>query len=101
MLSSLQYPDVPDRLPDLSALVALVSIAITGNNTVPAGDFPAALLSNGALTSIDIQYAPLQGSLASMDFSKSSSLQTLRLVNVPELGNALPDLSGNTQLGTL
>ncbi len=115
----MQSPNVPDRLPTtLSDLVALQSLHITGNSTIPStsiasltesfagtpslvGEFPAALLSMPDLETLDIEYTSLTGPLSTVEFGRATGLKTLYLVNNQELGTSLPSLSGNSKLVTL
>jgi hypothetical protein len=62
---------------------------------------PASVFSLANLTTLDIEYTALSGSLAQMDLSKASRLDSLVLVNNLQLGPGLPRLNSNTQLRTL
>ncbi|WRT70035.1 uncharacterized protein IL334_007028 [Kwoniella shivajii] len=98
----LQYPNVPHELPDtLSNIWALEGIHIMGNSTVPTGKFPSSLLSSTNIQIIDLEYTALQGPIDGLSFTTANALTTLVLVNNPNLGNALPDLSNNDKLLTL
>ncbi|WWC64799.1 uncharacterized protein I303_107412 [Kwoniella dejecticola CBS 10117] len=98
----LQYPNVPDTLPDsLGNIYALEAIHVLGNSSVPTGKFPSNLLSSPSLKAIDIEYSALTGPIDQISFSAAKSLNTLVLVNNPNLGNALPDLSSNSELLTI
>ncbi|WWC72208.1 uncharacterized protein I206_106169 [Kwoniella pini CBS 10737] len=98
----LQYPNVPDTLPEsLGNIYALEAIHVLGNGSVPTGKFPSNLLSSPNLKTIDIEYSALSGSIDQAPFSNANTLNTLVLVNNPNLGNTLPDLSGNTDLLTV
>ncbi|WVW86369.1 hypothetical protein I302_108414 [Kwoniella bestiolae CBS 10118] len=98
----LQYPNVPDELPEsIGNIWALEAIHIMGNGSVPTGKFPSNLLSSSNLKTIDLEYTALSGPIDQAPFSSAKSLTTLVLVNNPNMGNTLPDLSGNTGLLTL
>ncbi|WVQ66681.1 uncharacterized protein L199_004870 [Kwoniella botswanensis] len=98
----LQYPNVPDELPEsISNIWALEAIHIMGNSSVPTGKFPSNILSSQNVKTIDLEYTALSGPIDQVSFSTARNLNTLVLVNNPNLGNTLPDLSGNTALLTL
>ncbi|OCF77612.1 hypothetical protein I204_01604 [Kwoniella mangroviensis CBS 8886] len=98
----LQYPNVPDVLPEsISNIWALEAIHIMGNSSVPTGKFPSNILSSQNIKTIDLEYTALSGPIDQLSFSTAKNLNTLVLVNNPNLGNTLPDLSGNTALLTL
>lgn len=66
-----------------------------------AGNFPVSMLNLANLSTIDIEYTALSGSISSVDFGAAQALSSLVLVNNPQLGNALPALNRNSQLKTL
>ncbi|WVF67301.1 hypothetical protein IAT40_002052 [Kwoniella sp. CBS 6097] len=98
----IQYPDVPDEITDtVGNIYALEALRILGNTSVPAGSFPTSVLSLPNLKTIDLEYTAIKGSIDQVPFSDAKGLTTLVLVNNPNLGKKMPDLSSNEALKTL
>ncbi|KAL1410832.1 hypothetical protein Q8F55_001775 [Vanrija albida] len=81
----------------LGNLVALTSLKVFGNASLPAGPFPSSVFALPNLTDIRIQNTAVVGSLT----GPAPAVQSLRLIANPGLGNAVPDLSKFTSLKTL
>ncbi|WVQ94900.1 hypothetical protein IAU59_001986 [Kwoniella sp. CBS 9459] len=98
----IQYPDVPNEISDtVGNIYALEALRILGNTSVPAGSFPTSVLSLPNLKTIDLEYTAVKGSIDQVPFSNAKGLTTLVLVNNPNLGKKMPDLSSNEALKTL
>ncbi|WVQ74334.1 hypothetical protein IAR50_003933 [Cryptococcus sp. DSM 104548] len=98
---TLKYPNVPDELPDtLANVYALEALHLTGNSSIPTGDFPSSLFQLPNFTTLDLEYTALTGSIDSAPFSDVPGLVTLTLISNTNLGSTMPDLSSNTKLLT-
>ncbi|OCF34250.1 hypothetical protein I316_04203 [Kwoniella heveanensis BCC8398] len=98
----IQYPDVPDEISDtVGNIYALEALRILGKTSVPAGSFPTSVLSLPNLKTIDLEYTAIRGSIDQVPISAAKGLTTLVLVNNPNLGRKMPDLSSNEALKSL
>ncbi|ODN73367.1 hypothetical protein L202_07906 [Cryptococcus amylolentus CBS 6039] len=98
---TLTYPKVPDELPDtLGNVYGLKALHLTGNSSIPTGEFPSSLFKLLNFTTLDLEYTALTGSIDSVSFSDAPGLVTLTLISNANLGTTMPDLSSNTKLLT-
>ncbi|ADV23915.1 conserved hypothetical protein [Cryptococcus gattii WM276] len=98
---SLKYPNVPTALPNtLENVYALKALHLLGNSSVPTGDFPSSLLSLPYFETLDLEYTAITGKIDTAPFSSATGLVTLVLINNPQLGTSMPDLSSNIKLVT-
>ncbi|WVN90885.1 uncharacterized protein L203_106130 [Cryptococcus depauperatus CBS 7841] len=99
---TMKYPNIPSELPGtLGNIYALSALHLSGNVSVPRGQFPSSLLSLPDFDTLDLQHTSLIGPIDSKDFSTAKGLVTLVLVDNPNLGDVMPDLSTNNKLLTV
>jgi len=103
MVSNLEmdFPAVPSTLPEgMSALVALESLKIVGNNQIPSGAIPDSMTAITNLTSIYLEGTGLSGPIADDLLAAWGALSQLTMIRNPNMGELPPNL-GQSSLQSL